>query len=127
MTIVAIVIKYILAIIIFICVTYPIVYYSVKEKISVFDAFVNIIAEEYKMPAEIKYKYIERNRLRIMMKDVRDSYLPYANKFAELDVDLPVLPKPSPMPSGTIVSYSPTGQNVGYSPTGSSVGTPSMD
>ena len=83
-----------------------------------FEDVLKKIVQKYKMPDEVKYKYIERYHLRSVMEKVREEYLPYAKQFRRLNIELPALPKPVKLPRGIDMKYSPQGVDLKYSPQG---------
>ena len=81
------------------------------------------IFKQYNVPHEIQYKYIKRDRLRTMMADVIEDYLPYAKQFARLDFKLPDFPEPIKLP-GISVKYHPDGVKLEYHPNGITIIAP---
>ena len=81
------------------------------------------IFKKYNVPEKIQYKYIKRDRLRTMMEDVSEDYLPYAKQFERLDFELPDLPEPIKLP-GLTATYHPNGVTLKYHPNGVSIKAP---
>lgn len=81
------------------------------------------IFKQFNVPDEIQYKYIKRDRLRTMMADVIEDYLPYAKQFARLDFQLPDLPEPIKLP-GISAKYHPNGVKLEYHPNGITIKAP---
>ena len=81
------------------------------------------IFQKYNVPKEIQNKYIKRDRLRTMMEDVSEDYLPYAKQFERLDFELPDLPEPIKLP-GLRAVYHPNGVKLKYHPKGAVIRSP---